>query len=204
MQMRRPGTAAYASGKATAERILEAAEHLVIEEGFAKLTLRGLARRLGMSPGNLSYYYASVDDLVADLFTHVLDRYLAELERVRAARPDDPAAQLEAVVRYIFGDLSRKETTFFFPEIWVRALRDEHAAREMERIYARYRRELREIIALMRPDLGDRKVADLAICISASIEGHTVFSGHGRPHEARAQALEDLVVAQSLALVRSA
>ncbi len=202
--MRRSGTAAYASGQATAARILEAAKQVVIEGGFGKLTMRGLARRLNMSPGNLSYYYASIDHLVADLFSHVLDPYLEELERLRAARPDDPEAQLEAVIRYIFRDLSRKETTCFFPEAWVRALRDAHAAVEMERIYARYRRELREIIAAIRPDLGPRSVADLALCISASIEGHTVFSGHGRPHEARARALERLVVAQSLALVRSA
>lgn len=175
----------------------------MIEEGFGRLTMRGLARRLGMSPSNLSYYYASVDDLIADLFSHVLDPYLEELERLRAARFDDPEAQLEAVVSYIFRDLSRRETTYFFPEVWVRALRDERAAREMERIYARYRRELGEIIAEMRPDLGQREVADLALCISASIEGHTVFSGHGRPHAARARALEKLVVAQSLALVRS-
>ena len=78
----RPGTAAYNRGQTTAANILEAARTLAIERGMGGLSMRGVARALDMSPGNLSYYYASKRDLIEDLITFVLAPYLEEFARL--------------------------------------------------------------------------------------------------------------------------
>ncbi len=200
----RPGTAAYAKGQETAANVLTVAKDIVIEEGMAKLTMRGVARAMGMSPGNLSYYYATKADLLADLLASVLEPYLSEFERLRQLEADSPEAQLRAVLEFVYDDLAEKDTTHFFPELWAMALRDEDANRQMERMYETYRSVLREIIKEMRPDLGPTVVKDLALTIAATIEGHTVFIGHERPHKARASNVKTLILEQLITMVRTA
>ncbi len=200
----KPGTAAYANGQETVVKILDTAFELVIENGMAKLSMRQVARELGISPGNLSYYYAAKTDLIEDLLGRVIDDYMAEFERIRQSDADSPEEQLRDVVGFVFDDLQAKATTHFFPELWVLANRDAWASQQMERIYELYRSVLEDIIRLIRPDLGGGRVKDLALWISASIEGHTMFVGHERPHQARHMRLRKLMVEQSLAAVMAA
>ncbi len=200
----RPGTATYATGKATASKILDAAAKIVVDLGMAKLSMRRLARELKMSPGHLHYYYKNKSDLLEDLCDYMLNPYLQEFERLRLDGSRSTQAQLVAVIEFVIDDLSRKETTCFFPELWVLSLRDEWACKTMEALYNGYRSVLREIIAAMRADLQPQTVADIALVISSSIEGHTVFIGHGRPHAARAASVKKLMVEQFLNMVRNA
>jgi AcrR family transcriptional regulator len=200
----RPGTAAYANGQITAANILQTAKRIVIDDGMSQLTLRRIAREMDMSPGNLSYYYATKNDLMEDLFMHVLAPFLAEFERLRKLRADSPEAQLRAVLNFVFDDLATRETTMFFPEMWVMALRDAWAAEKMERVYHTYRSVLVDIIAAMRPDLDAGTHDDLALTLSASVEGHTVFVGHGRSHQSRAAFVKPLIVEQLVKLVSQA
>jgi AcrR family transcriptional regulator len=196
----RPGTATYSKGQATAASILETARQVVLDYGMRELSMRRIAREMGLSPGNLSYYYASKADLLEDLFTLVIDGYMSEFERLREVEADSAEAQLTAVLEFVFDDLGQRETTNFFPELWVLALRDEWAAVQMERIYGLYRSVIVDILQVLRSDLDEQVISDLAITISASIEGHTVFIGHGRQHAARAPQIKKLIIGQLINL----
>ena len=200
----RPGTAAYRRGQATAANILEAAKNIVVKEGLDKLSMRGLARTLGMSPGNLSYYYATKADLLGDLTAVCLEPYLTEFERLRAAQADAPEAQLRAVLQYVYDDLGAEETTHFFPQLWALSLRDQGVLQQMEGMYATYRSVLEEIITQMRPDLTVQTCQDLALAISAAIEGCTIFLGHQRPHRGRAPAIRPMLIEHLIAMVHDA
>ena len=200
--MRRTGTATYATGQETAQRILDVARGLFMEEGHGMLTMRRIAKAAGMSPGNLSYYYPTRADLLADLLQHVIDGYISQLEALRDAANGDAEAQFRAVLGFIFDDLGTRDTTRFFPELWVLANRDDWIAQQMEKMYAPYRAILVDVIGLISPSLTEARKADLALMISASIEGHTVFVGHGRPHRARAGQLRSLLIEHFLRTVR--
>ena len=200
--MRRTGTATYATGQETAQRILDVARRLFMEEGHSKLTMRRIAKAAGMSPGNLSYYYPTRADLLADLLQYVIDGYIRQFETLRDEASDDADEQFRAVLGFVFNDLGTRETTLFFPELWVLANRDDWIAQQMEKMYAQYRAILVDVIGLVNPSLGAARKADLALMISASIEGHTVFVGHGRPHRARGAQLRDLLIDNFLKLVK--
>ena len=198
----RTGTATYATGQETARRILEVARRLFIEEGSGRLTMRRVAKEAGMSPGNLSYYYASKADLLADMLQYVIDGYISQFKALRAQSAAQPEQQFRAIVGYVYDDLSSRETTHFFPEIWVLANRDDWVAQKMEDMYAQYRAFLVDIMGLINPSLSPMQKNNLALMISASIEGHTVFIGHGRPHRARAAQLRTLLIEHFLRLVK--
>ena len=202
VSMRRTGTATYATGQETAQRILHEARRLLMEEGHGRLTMRRIAKAAEMSPGNLSYYYPTRADLLADLLQHVIDGHIEQLQSVRDRVSDDAEAQFRSVLAFVFDDLATRETTLFFPELWALANRDDWIAQQMEKMYAQYRAVLVEVIELINPSLDAARKADLALTICASIEGHTVFVGHGRPHRARGAQLRDLLIDHFLKLVK--
>ena len=51
-------------GQERSEAILDAAERLLVDEGHAALSLRGVAQRAGIRLGNLQYYFATREEIV--------------------------------------------------------------------------------------------------------------------------------------------
>ncbi|MFC8190973.1 TetR/AcrR family transcriptional regulator [Cellulomonas sp. NPDC057328] len=72
----------------TRDRILDALQDVLLEEGPAGATLDVVAQRAGVSKGGLLYHYRSKDDLFAAL----LDRLDAGAAAAEAATPADPVA----------------------------------------------------------------------------------------------------------------
>ncbi|TLF81215.1 TetR/AcrR family transcriptional regulator [Nocardia cyriacigeorgica] len=81
----------------TAQEIKTVALRLLDEGGPDAVTLRAIAREMGMTAGAIYGYYATRDDLISTLIAEV---YMALLDQVEAARdaiaPDDPGARIIA------------------------------------------------------------------------------------------------------------
>lgn len=73
----------------TAERLLEAAFRVLVEQGWAGCSVRDIARLTGVAPGLLYHYFGSKQGLLLA----VIDRYnvVAEVAAWLAARADEPA-----------------------------------------------------------------------------------------------------------------
>ena len=79
--------------------ILRRAASLFREQGFHAAGMRELAKALGMTPGNLYYYFAGKDDLLYACQSQALATLLAGA-RAAARRPGRTSAQrLEEIVR---------------------------------------------------------------------------------------------------------
>ncbi|MBB5081645.1 TetR/AcrR family transcriptional regulator [Nonomuraea endophytica] len=73
--------------------LLNAAVDLLTENGFAALTHRAVAHRAALPLAATTYYFASRDDLLAEAFTHLVERELHHLRRHGlAGLADDLAA----------------------------------------------------------------------------------------------------------------
>jgi AcrR family transcriptional regulator len=77
MEQARRGEAREAAESA----LLDAAERLLVEKGYAGITTRGLAREAGLNHGLVHYYFGSVENVLV----HVLERFTQRLtQRQRA------------------------------------------------------------------------------------------------------------------------
>ncbi|MPZ61631.1 MAG: TetR family transcriptional regulator [Propionibacteriales bacterium] len=86
--------------QATVAEILGAARRLLVEHGQAGISLRAIAREMGMTAPALYRYFGSHEELVAALTVEIYDELIATAERARDAQPeDDPLARLLAVCR---------------------------------------------------------------------------------------------------------
>lgn len=73
----------HANHEATLERIKNAARSLMVEQGTAGLSLRAIARVVGMSASALYHYFANLDDLITTL---ILENYNDVADAMQVAR----------------------------------------------------------------------------------------------------------------------
>ena len=69
----------------TRAQLLDAAESLLLEEGYAAVTSRRIAAKAGLKPQLVHYYFRTMDDLFLEVFRRRADENLARAERAIAA-----------------------------------------------------------------------------------------------------------------------
>jgi AcrR family transcriptional regulator len=70
------------AGSANWHAMLDGAEDILREEGYAALTSRAVAERIGVKQRLVYYYFSTMDDLIVETFRRLSVR---ELERLRGA-----------------------------------------------------------------------------------------------------------------------
>ncbi|MFC3052079.1 TetR/AcrR family transcriptional regulator [Kordiimonas pumila] len=167
-------------GRIRVEAILNAARDLLIEEGYASLSMRKVAARCHITVGNLSYYYASKTDLLNDLVDAVIQGYIGWWIGILNDKTLSSEQQFKALITFIIEDLETRETTAFFPELWALANHEEFANEAMDSVYDPVQQMLVTMIKRLRPTLNTHETDMLAVHMMASMEGHTVFLGYGK------------------------
>jgi AcrR family transcriptional regulator len=66
-------------------QLVDAAEHLMLEEGYAAVTSRKVAARAGLKPQLVHYYFRTMDDLYVEVFRRRAEANLAAFEQALAA-----------------------------------------------------------------------------------------------------------------------
>jgi AcrR family transcriptional regulator len=79
-----------ASDSKSRSRLLDAAERLLLEDGYAAVTSRRVAAEAGLKPQLVHYYFRTMDDLFVEVFRRRADDNLRRLER---AISDDSSLQ---------------------------------------------------------------------------------------------------------------
>lgn len=198
-----PREGGYRKGHETREQILAAALGLLVEEGSRAMSMRRIAAACGMKLGNLTYHFPSREDLVQALLDAVISAYEVEFEII-THQPGVPAdARLGRYCQLVLEDIRTKKTTRVFPELWALSSHDPLVLERVQELYVRARAPLLEIIAEMRPDLDIQDCNDLALFVSAAMEGTTVFAGYQKPYEPRMPALEAIAIQCFIAAIRS-
>jgi AcrR family transcriptional regulator len=83
------------------ERLVTRAQHRFAEDGFAAVSLRGLARELGVSHAMIYRYVDDVAELFALVRLRCVERFVAYQEARLAAIDDPRAAILEGARSYV-------------------------------------------------------------------------------------------------------
>jgi AcrR family transcriptional regulator len=74
-----------AADSKTRAQLLDAAEQLLLEEGYAAVTSRRVGAKAGLKPQLVHYYFRTMDDLFLEVFRRRADENLAHFERTVAA-----------------------------------------------------------------------------------------------------------------------
>lgn len=197
----RPGV--YTRGAETVEAILEAALAVLIDEGASAFTFRRIAARCGMKVGNVSYHFARKDLLVQLLFDDLLEFYEGLLDEMVRRPGLGPEEQLRIMIEIMMDDIGTKRTTHLFTELWALANHDPFIADRVAAFYARAHRNIAAVIAPLNPALSLAEADLVARFISASMEGTTIFVGHGKKWADQMPQLKAIAITSLLNLART-
>ena len=125
------------------ERILSAAERLLVTHGVERSRLRDVADEAGVSVGTVQHYFDTRDRLIADLFDWSSER---RLEAWLAAAPPggDPWSRLVALLY-----ASLPEPLLWRSRVWIEfcaMARDDELRAKLDRFYDAWRPPFREVI----------------------------------------------------------
>jgi AcrR family transcriptional regulator len=192
----RPGS--YACGIETIEAILQAALNVLVEEGSRAFTLRRIASECGMKVGNLTYYFPTKEKLVQELLEAILNGYRDMMSQVFGGLRLSPEDRLATIITSTLQDIRSKLTTRLFPELWALANHDAFVAEQIDAFYTAAQGLIAEAVQAVNPNLPYEDCRAVALFISATMEGTTIFAGHGKPWEAKmpwvkAMAVQSLV-----------
>jgi AcrR family transcriptional regulator len=76
-----------AADSKTRGRLLEAAEQLLLEEGYAAVTSRRVGAKADLKPQLVHYYFRTMDDLFVEVFRRRAEANFIRFERAMAADP---------------------------------------------------------------------------------------------------------------------
>jgi len=183
----------------TGPRIRAEAARLFSRHGFAAVSMRAIARAVGVQAGALYLYTPDKESLLFDLLKTHMDELLAAWEAEPMA--EDPAARLECFVRFhIRFNLERAEAVFL-SYMELRNLSPENFAR-IESLRKRYEDALEAILRQGQAAgvfaVPDTKLATMAII--AMLTGvNTWFREGGRLSRDRVEAIYWDMVRKSVA-----
>lgn len=87
----------------TVERILDAAEQLFAEKGFAETSLRLITSKAGVNLAAVNYHFGSKKSLIQAVFTRFLDPFVVSLEQEldRNEQAGDPEQSLDELLEML-------------------------------------------------------------------------------------------------------
>ncbi len=199
----RRGTGVYAPGKARIVQILRVAHQILVSDGYSSVTLREIARRCKVRVGAISYYYKKREDLVRDLLEWAAEPYFNTYDSLVEDLSLSAEERFKKMVRTILEDIQTENTTRLFPELWAMANHDPFVAKLVDGLYVRQRSSFVRLIAELNPGLGEKERDVLALFVSASLEGTTMFVGNKKPWSNEISAVENIALWSMVPLVRS-
>lgn len=194
---------AYACGTETIEQILRAALRVLVEEGSRAFTLRRIAAECSMKVGNLSYYFPRKEHLVQELLEAILNGYADVAAEIVQDTSDQPEERLRKIITFTLDDIRSKRTTNLFPELWALANHDEKVNVLVQEFYARAQSGIATAVAGVNPSLSAEDCRTVALFISATMEGTTIFAGYGKPWGSRMPQIKAMAISSLLNLAKT-
>jgi len=157
------------------QEILKAALEMIADEGYASLSMRALAREVGMKLASLQYHFKSSDDLLKAIVNYVAEAYGRSFAALNESK--DAVGVREIVVFSLADDtdlglLSDR----LWPQLWAMQQVEPLVSDLVEDIYSTYLDVLEQ--ALIRQ--GSAAPHTESLLLMSMLEGSTLFMGRGR------------------------
>jgi len=163
------------------QKMLDAAERVLIRDGYHALSARRVATECGVSLGHLTYYFPAKDDLLQAMITAVMARYGERMRVASAAGDARTREDLRALLDWFLRDTVTPETSGLFRELWVLAKHNPVAAREVLGFYESLIESFVDVASQVYHSNDLQRLRQIGHLAAMLTEGGTVlFAGPGK------------------------
>lgn len=156
-------------GQKRRQQIIDAAKQALIEGGANSLVLRDVADQIGITHGNLQYYFPTKNDLLIAIFDQAVEKY-TESMKVAVSETSTSKGRLDAIIDAGIAELKAPETA-----LWrmMMSLADHNPdmASILKKENDLYEQVVAEELALISPDLSLQRRRHIARIIHAILDG---------------------------------
>jgi AcrR family transcriptional regulator len=188
-------------GDAKRQEIVDAARKMLLKSGPDGLVLREVADKLGITHGNLQYYYPTRAALLVAIFDQELAKYTDALKEA-VASTSSRRGRLAAIIDSGLAMLRSRETA-----LWRTLMSMADHNREMKAILKKendlYEQLVAEELSTIAPQLSLQRRRHIARIIHAIIDGIGIQYVYEDPASPDMRALESEIKAAIFALVES-
>ncbi|MBI1731425.1 MAG: TetR/AcrR family transcriptional regulator [Gammaproteobacteria bacterium] len=189
---RRPdnNSATRATGKKGQKRrqqIIDVAKELLISDGPVSLVLRDVADRLGITHGNLQYYFPTKNDLLLAIFDQEVEKYTVGMKAAVSAT-STRQGRLDAIIDSGIAELKTAETA-----LWRMMMSLASHNAEMANILKKendlYECMVADELQVIAPGLSSKRRAHIARIIHALLDGLGIQFTYENPNGPEMRAL---------------
>jgi len=174
--------------------IVDAGVEILRTEGFTALTKRRIAKRLGISDGNVSYYFPTRESLWKGVIEYELKFYYQKHYGNEQTSDNDPIVRFDKFVRRWFQEYKDRELRIFFAQLLAFAEVSEFVAQQRDEIYQTFHDETQARIRALDPEIPENELQTRTALVMAMLEGlHAVTAFQPKLMSSRTDFEEQLV-----------
>ena len=189
-------TGATEKGNERIRSILEEAKNALVEEGFSGLSFRTIAKRAGVTVGNVTYYFPTKDHLMVELAGYIFERWDARFHRDLPTELTTKMDIFSYSIRYMIEENKRAKSNSLLLEMWAMANHSTSVMKMLDTFYGKMRSWIEDMLADINPTLSVRKRRLRAALITSQIEGLMVLIGPKRVVHKELSGLENEAIKQ--------
>jgi AcrR family transcriptional regulator len=176
--------------------ILEEAKNALVEDGFSGLSFRTIAKRAGVTVGNVTYYFPTKDHLMEELAEYIFDRWEARFHRDLPTTLTTKMDIFLYSIRYMIEENKRAKSRSLLLEMWAMANHSTSVMKMLDTFYAKMRLWIEDMLLGINPMLSVGKRRLRAALITSQIEGLIILIGPNRTIHKELDGLEDEAIRQ--------
>lgn len=159
--------------------IIDAARQVFQDDGYAGFATRRVADRVGITLGNLQYYFRTKEELLRTALLAYVSQVIEDYTTI-ANRPGIGAGQrCTALINRIFQNINETDLPKFMVEIEAFSSHEPYAAELLNDMQAQFRGIFAKLLSELHPALTSEACLLRAAVIVAQMEGMTMFASHG-------------------------
>ena len=190
-----------AKGKIRRQQIIDVAKQTLIGGGSNSLVLRDVADQIGITHGNLQYYFPTKGDLLIAIFDQAVEKY-TESMKVAVSETSTRKGRLDAIIDAGIAELNTPETS-----LWrmMMSLADHNPdmASILKKENDLYEQVVAEELKIISPDLSAQRRRHIARIIHAILDGLGIQFSYEDPESPEMRALVSEIKVALFAIVEA-
>jgi len=179
---------------ATVESILDAAQKVIVKNGYARFTMRRVAQSAGISPGNLTYHFPTKNALLRALIIRLMEDYSCQLDKILSGLEGHTEQQVNMLVHWVLMDNVDEITVRTGREIWAMALHDNIIRDAVDDFYDELIERLVNMLQRSRPNSDKTTIREMVYFLVLLAEGTSVLYGTRRERPVPVERMIEVVI----------
>nr|WP_245179740.1 TetR/AcrR family transcriptional regulator [Cupriavidus sp. LEh25] len=160
-------------------QIIHAAQQTFCEDGYAAFATRGVAGRVGITLGNLQYYFRTKGELLCAALQEYVSQIVSDYTAIANQAGISATRRCSALVERIFFDINETDRPKFLFEVWAFAQQEPYTAELVDDMYAEHRSIFAKLLSEIHPTLTHEECLARASVIVAQTAGTMILAYNG-------------------------